>query len=107
MSSEPSFPSENQAPSNFGHIEPLSAILRIPGGYGEAYDWCCVVRYLSPFEVQLDATLIAPNLKQARNIKNLCKASGILRCTMVRIKQGKKHVVVIYDKTAPTSSSPC
>jgi hypothetical protein len=78
-----------------GHLEPLVAILRVGGEYGEPWTWAAVVRYLSPTEVRIEAAQRAPTPSEWRKSVQILKAHGVNRIIFERKKNGitSEHVV--------------
>jgi len=60
-----------------GHLEPLAAVIRIGGHYGEAWTWAAIIRYLSPVEVEVMAVMRAPKPSEWRAMKEILLASGV------------------------------
>lgn len=67
-----------------GHIEPLAAVLRIGGEYGEPYTWAATLRYLSPTEVEICGVTVSPTPGERRAIREVLRANGIHRAKVVR-----------------------
>ena len=69
-----------------GHLEPLTALLRIGGAYGEPYTWAATVRYLSPSSVEIVGAMRAPTPSEWRAMRVILKASGVASVLFVRHK---------------------
>lgn len=67
-----------------GHLEPLAAVLRIGGAYGEPYTWAATVRYLSPSVVEIIGAIRAPSPSEWRAAVRVLRASGITRFSFDR-----------------------
>ena len=71
-----------------GHIEPLSAVVRIGGAYGEPWTWSAALRYLSPTEVEVLAAERAPTLAEWRKARTIMIESGIRTGHLMRRVRG-------------------
>jgi len=71
-----------------GHLEPLAAIIRIGGAHGEPYTWSATLRYLNPTEVEILGAVRAPTPSEWRTVKRICKAAGIRRGLIRRVRGG-------------------
>ena len=74
-----------------GHLEPLTAIMRIGGAYGEPYTWAATVRYLSPTSVEIVGAMRAPTPHEWRVMRAVLKATGIISVLFVRHKGDTAH----------------
>lgn len=63
--------------ANPGHLEPLSAVLRIGGEYGEPYTWAATIRFVTPTEVEVLGANRAPTPDERRSIRQVLRAAGI------------------------------
>jgi hypothetical protein len=72
-----------------GHIEPLAAVLRIGGGYGEPYSWAASLRYLSPSEVEVCGAARAPKPSEWRSAIHVLQSHGISRVIFHRRSHGR------------------
>lgn len=72
-----------------GHIEHLSGVLRIGGGYGEPYTWSATIRYLTPTKVEVLGAVRSPNLAERKAIAEVLKSHGIEEAVYFRKKDGK------------------
>jgi hypothetical protein len=59
------------------HLEPLSAVIRVGGAYGEPYTWCATVRYLAPDEVELVGAMRAPKPSEWRAMATVFRQTGV------------------------------
>lgn len=60
-----------------GHLEPLAAVLRIGGAYGEPYTYAVPVRYVTPYEVEILGATRAPTPSEWRGVVQTLKAAGV------------------------------
>lgn len=67
-----------------GHVEPLAAVLRIGGGYGEPYTWAATLRYLSPGEVEVMGATRAPSPDERRAIRAVLRSNGVHKAFYIR-----------------------
>lgn len=56
-----------------GHLEPLSAVLRIGGAYGEPYTYAVPIRYLSPTLVEVLGAVRAPKPSEWRAVQHVLR----------------------------------
>lgn len=79
-----------------GHIEPLSAVVRVGGAYGQPFTWAAALRYLDPQTVEIVAATRAPTPSEWRELRQVLTSSGITRAVFTRVKNGEKtqHEVV-------------
>jgi hypothetical protein len=71
-----------------GHIEPLAAVLRVGGAYGEPWTWAATLRYLSPTEVEVLAAERAPTLSEWRAMRAVTIEAGIRTAHLARCRNG-------------------
>lgn len=69
-----------------GHLEPLTAVLRVGGAYGEPYTWSATVRYLSPSSVEILGAMRSPTPSEWRAMRAILKADGVTTVLFVRHK---------------------
>lgn len=67
-----------------GHIEPLAAVLRVPGAYGEPYTWAATLRYDSPTSVEILGVTRAPTPSEWRAAVRTMRAYGIHKFRFTR-----------------------
>lgn len=72
-----------------GHLEPISALIRIGGAYGEPYTWAASLRFVSPTEVEVLGATRAPTPQERRAIREVLHANGIERAFYVR-REGER-----------------
>lgn len=60
-----------------GHLEPLSAVLRIGGAYGEPYTYAVPVRYVTPYEVEILGATRAPTPSEWQGVVDTLKSAGV------------------------------
>lgn len=77
-----------------GHLEPLSAVLRIGGVYGEPYTWAAAVRYRSPTEVEILGASRCPTGSEWKAAIRVLRTSGVrlMRFSRRHPKTGKWRV---------------
>ena len=73
-----------------GHIEPISAVVRIGGTYGQPFTWAAALRYTDPQTVEIMAVTRSPTLSEWRALKKTLNDAGITTAFFTRIKNGKK-----------------
>lgn len=73
-----------------GHLEPLAAVLRIGGAYGEPYTWAATIRFITPTEVEVVGVTEAPTPDERRAIREVLKSHGIKKAFYVRHKDGEE-----------------
>lgn len=69
-----------------GHLEPLTALIRIGGAYGQPYTWAATVRYLSPSSVEIVGAMRAPTPHEWRAMRHILKLAGVASVLFVRHK---------------------
>lgn len=79
-----------------GHLEPLTALIRVGGAYGHPYTWAATVRYVSPEEVELMGATRAPTPRESDAVKDVLRAAGI-RVLIVKRMRGDRPVVRRYQ----------
>jgi hypothetical protein len=77
-----------------GHIEPLSALLRLGGAYGDPWTWAAVLRYDSPFKVEVEGVDRAPSPSEWRAALKVLRAHGVTEVYFHRAGDSKHHKVV-------------
>lgn len=67
-----------------GHIEPMSALIRIGGAYGEPWTWAGVLRYDSPTSITVEGVERAPTLAEWKAAVRVVDAAGITDYRLLR-----------------------
>lgn len=80
-----------------GHLEPLSAVLRIGGAYGEPFTWSGMLRYLGPSEVEFVGIARKAELGERREIPKVLRAAGIRYAWFKRISRGATRRCTVFD----------
>ncbi len=80
-----------------GHLEPLSAVLRIGGAYGEPFTWSGMLRYLGPSEVEFVGIARKAELGERREIPKVLRAAGIQYAWFKRITHGVTRRCTVFD----------
>ena len=74
-----------------GHLEPLTAILRVGGPYGAKYNFAVMVRYLNPYEVEiLGLNGRSPKPSEFRSIMKILFTHGVRKMQFLR-QDGRKR----------------
>jgi hypothetical protein len=71
------------------HLEPLAAVVRAGGNYGEPYTWVATVRYLAPNEVEIVGAMRAPKPSEWRAMAAVFRQQGVRTVWFVRHHDGE------------------
>lgn len=69
-----------------GHIEPLAAVVRVPGDYLGPFTWAASVRYLSPTHVEIVAAMRMPTVSEMKDLRATLIAAGVTQATIKRVQ---------------------
>ena len=95
-----------------GHIEPLSAIIRLGGAYGDPFEWSAVLRYDEPDQVEVMAVCgVKLTRRHWLQVERVLYASGVRRMWFWRTHHQKSRIYTLKNRTARpsalSSSAPC
>ena len=85
-----------------GHLEPLSAVLRIGGAYGEPYTYAVPIRYLSPTTVEVLGAVRAPTPSEWRAVQEVLRAAGVTHFRIARHVRGQWKVHLVSTERRAT-----
>jgi hypothetical protein len=80
-----------------GHLEPLCALIRVGGEYGEPYSWVATIRYVSPTDVEIVGAQRAPKPSEWKAACLVMKDAGIFRVTFVRKRSNNSRSHQIHQ----------
>lgn len=76
-------------------IEHTSSLVRVwyraDAKYGDSFNWCATVRWISKEEVEFVGAMTAPNQEAWRAIQDHFAEMGVKRILMIRYKRGRKR----------------
>ncbi len=72
-----------------GHLEPLTAVIRVGGAYGDPFTWAAAVRYLDPSKVEIVGALRAPSPSEWRKACLILAEAGVRTLLFQRKRNGK------------------
>jgi hypothetical protein len=87
-----------------GHLEPLTAVIRVGGAYGDPFTWAAAVRYLNPSEVEIVGAVRAPSPSEWRKACQVLVEAGVRTLLFQRKRNGKSEPHAVH---LGASAEPC
>ncbi len=69
-----------------GHIEVLSAVVRVPGDYGEYCSWGAALRHLAPGQVEVLVAVRMPTVEEMHDLRKTMISNGITKAFVRRLQ---------------------